>query len=173
MQKSLRKNSAFQRLTAAYSFNEMGGTIAYILIPLVILELTGSATQAGLVSALAITASTIASIMSGALADRINPTFLLRLSFGLEFVWWWGFLAFLLWTHNANVVLIAILSIISATVGSIDGPSEFVILKRIVPTEQFGEATAVTEARGSATGLIGTPIGGALFSLGSYIAFGI
>jgi len=39
----LRTNSAFQRLTAAYASNEMGVTIAYILIPLVILDLTGSA----------------------------------------------------------------------------------------------------------------------------------
>ena len=57
--------------------------------------------------------------------------------------------------------------------GAIDGPSEFVILKRIIPTNQLGEATAITEARGSTTGLIGTPIGGALFTLGGHIAFGI
>lgn len=77
----LRTNSAFQRLTAAYASNEMGVTIAYILIPLVILDLTGSATNAGLVTALATTASTVAGIMSGAIADRSNPSFLLRLSF--------------------------------------------------------------------------------------------
>mgnify|MGYP002751427040 CR=1 FL=1 len=127
----LRSNSAFQRLTAAYASNEMGVTIAYILIPLVILDLTGSATNAGLVTALATTASTVAGIMSGAIADRSNPSFLLRLSFGLEFLLW-GLLGLLLW-----------------------------------------QGTAITEARGSTTGLIGTPIGGALFTLGGHIAFGI
>ena len=168
----LRSNSAFQRLTAAYASNEMGVTIAYILIPLVILDLTGSATNAGLVTALATTASTVAGIMSGAIADRSNPSFLLRLSFGLEFLLW-GLLGFLLWQGTANVAIIAVLAIVTSAVGAIDGPSEFVILKRIIPTNQLGEATAITEARGSTTGLIGTPIGGALFTLGGHIAFGI
>lgn len=168
----LRTNSAFQRLTAAYASNEMGVTIAYILIPLVILDLTGSATNAGLVTALATTASTVAGIMSGAIADRSNPSFLLRLSFGLEFLLW-GLLGLLLWQGTANVAIIAVLAIITSAVGAIDGPSEFVILKRIIPTNQLGEATAITEARGSTTGLIGTPIGGALFTLGGHIAFGI
>ena len=168
----LRTNSAFQRLTAAYASNEMGVTIAYILIPLVILDLTGSATNAGLVTALATTASTVAGIMSGAIADRSNPSFLLRLSFGLEFLLW-GLLGLLLWQGTANVAIIAVLAIVTSAVGAIDGPSEFVILKRIIPTNQLGEATAITEARGSTTGLIGTPIGGALFTLGGHIAFGI
>lgn len=168
----LRSNSAFQRLTAAYASNEMGVTIAYILIPLVILDLTGSATNAGLVTALATTASTVAGIMSGAIADRSNPSFLLRLSFGLEFLLW-GLLGLLLWQGTANVAIIAVLAIVTSAVGAIDGPSEFVILKRIIPTNQLGEATAITEARGSTTGLIGTPIGGALFTLGGHIAFGI
>ena len=101
----LRSNSAFQRLTAAYASNEMGVTIAYILIPLVILDLTGSATNAGLVTALATTASTVAGIMSGAIADRSNPSFLLRLSFGLEFLLW-GLLGLLLWQGTANVAII-------------------------------------------------------------------
>ena len=137
----LRTNSAFQRLTAAYASNEMGVTIAYILIPLVILDLTGSATNAGLVTALATTASTVAGIMSGAIADRSNPSFLLRLSFGLEFLLW-GLLGLLLWQGTANVAIIAVLAIITSAVGAIDGPSEFVILKRIIPTNQLGEATA-------------------------------
>jgi len=128
----LRTNSAFQRLTAAYASNEMGVTIAYILIPLVILDLTGSATNAGLVTALATTASTVAGIMSGAIADRSNPSFLLRLSFGLEFLLW-GLLGLLLWQGTANVAIIAVLAIITSAVGAIDGPSEFVILKRIIP----------------------------------------
>ena len=168
----LRTNSAFQRLTAAYASNEMGVTIAYILIPLVILDLTGSATNAGLVTALATTASTVAGIMSGAIADRSNPSFLLRLSFGLEFLLW-GLLGLLLWQGTANVAIIAVLAIITSAVGAIDGPSEFVILKRIIPTNQLGEATAITEARGSTMELIGTPIGGVLFTLGGHIAFGI
>ena len=91
----LRTNSAFQRLTAAYASNEMGVTLA----------LPGPATNAGLVTALATTASTVAGIMSGAIADRSNPSFLLRLSFGLEFLLW-GLLGLLLWQGTANVAII-------------------------------------------------------------------
>ena len=162
----------FSRLMAAYSLNELGLVMATVLIPLVILDTTGSATQAGIVSALAILSSSIAAIVAGAIADRAHPTALVRLSFGVECIGW-GLIALALWAGHAHTWLLAAVAVLTAAVGAVDGPSEMVILKRIVPTERFAAATATMEARASATGLLGSPLAGLLYGLGGAVAFAV
>ncbi|MDO4762259.1 MAG: MFS transporter [Corynebacterium sp.] len=168
----VKNNPAFARLQAAHVLNELGLAISYVIIPLTILTVYNSPFLAGLISALCLAARTLSAIFSGAIADRINPSLLLKASFGAEFLLW-GALALLLYFQVANVYIIALLSIIVAAISTIDGPAEFVVLKRIMPTAELGAATSITEARSSTAQLVGNPIGGALYSLGGAAALGI
>lgn len=164
--------SPFARLMAAYTLNELGLVMASVLIPLVILDTTGSAAQAGLVGALSLLASSLSGIIAGALADRANPGTLVRLSFALECAGW-GLMSLSLAGGVANVWLLGAVAVLTAAVGAVDGPSELVILKRIAPTEKFPSATAAIEARASTVGLLGSPLAGVLFALGGAVAVGV
>jgi MFS family permease len=68
----LLRNHNFSMFWAGQTFDAFGDSAALILIPLLVLEATGSVAQMGLVTAVMGVSNLISSIISGTIADRFN-----------------------------------------------------------------------------------------------------
>src|SRR5215471_3524630 len=71
-QQSLFKNRNFMLLWSGQLVSAMGTTITSIALPLIVLGLTGSALQAGIIAAIRGAVYALWAIPAGALIDRLN-----------------------------------------------------------------------------------------------------
>lgn len=160
----LRKNRKFRALMATTVANEFSAAMAGVVLPLLILLMTHSATMAGVAAFIVALATIGTQLISGAVADRFAPDRTLRLSSLAQALAWGGLaLASLFWALPVWAVICA--AAIAGIASSLDGPSEHALVKIVVPQRQLGRAAAVSQGRESAAELLGGPAGGALFGL--------
>jgi MFS family permease len=66
------RGDPFRRVWAGQAISALGDAFAFVAIPLLVLEATGSVARMGLVSATGVAAQMIGGLFSGAIADRVN-----------------------------------------------------------------------------------------------------
>jgi predicted MFS family arabinose efflux permease len=102
--------------------------------------------------------------------DRVNRRTAMLFCDAVRFVAL-GSLGVLVLTGHASLIVIASIAVVEAVCGSVFEIAEASGLPMIVPLEQLPDASARNSVRGAATGLIGPPIGGVLFSVGRALPF--
>lgn len=160
----LHRNKDFRRLWIGQACSELGSGASSLAYPLLILALTGSAVQAGLVASLRLAASVLLGLPAGALVDRWNRR---RVMLSCEAVRAaaMGLLVAVIATGHASVPLILAIAVVEAGASAFFGPAQTAALRHIVPTAQLPTASARNEARSYAAELGGPPLGGALFGI--------
>jgi len=167
---TLWRNREFTLLWTSQCLSDLGGAIATLAIPLLVLELTGSPVKAGTVGTAAQVARLLCRLPSGVLADRFNRRLALltcdviRL---LAFV----VLAAAVATRHAGLTTIVVVGLIDAVCGSLFNTTEHAALRSIVPATQLPDAVARNEARSYGTSLAGPPLGGLLFGITHTLPF--
>ena len=143
---------------------------ADIAYPLLILALTGSPAMAGLFGFVQAATVTLGSFPAGRVVDRFDRRRILFVTELARALATASVAAEAAFGHVTMPLLIAVAAVLGLG-ASFGGPVRTLLIRAVVPPEQFTKALAQDEARDGATGLIGAPLGGALYTAARAVPF--
>ena len=166
----LWQNRDYLLLWAGQAVSILGTQLSQLAFPLLVLALTGSAAQAGFVAAARSIPYLLFALPAGALVDRWprRPT-LIVCSLGSGIVL--GSIALAYALGVLTIGQIVVVSFIEGTLALVFGLAESSALPQVVSREQLPAAVAQREAQYSVGGLLGPPLGGALFGVAHALPF--
>lgn len=149
----------------------MGTEVSSIALPLVVLSLTGSAAQAGIVAAIRGLVYVIWALPAGALLDRWNRKTVIvvaNLGSGLAM----GSITLALAMHDLTTILLYAACAVEGSCFVFANLARFASFRKVVPEQQFAAATAQSESANHIALLVGPPLGGFLYqAAGGFAAF--
>jgi MFS family permease len=152
---------AFRLLVAGRAVAALGNAVAPVALAFAVLDLTGSATDLGLVVATRMLANVAFVLVGGALADRL-PKHLLMVGAGVAAAASQGLVAGLVLTGSATVTLLIVLSAVNGMAGALELPASSAILPQIVPPDLRQRANAINRLLFNGAFVVGAPVGGVL-----------
>lgn len=161
----LHRNPEFTALWVGQTVSSLGTSISTLAYPLLILAMTGSPGQAGLVSSALAATTFLIRLPAGILADRMDRRKVMLVSDGGRAIAL-ASVAFAAFVNAVTLPHILIVAIVEAALGSFFGPAEAVAVRRVVAPDQVQDAVAMNETRRQFAGLLGPSIGGLLFGFG-------
>jgi MFS family permease len=165
MRSGLRSNRDFQLLWTSQLLSYLGSLASFVVLPLLMFTLTGSATQAGLVAFCVSAGTMAASLPGGVLADRMNRRALMLACDAARAVAMAILAAAVLLAEEASTPVILLAAAVDGALSSLFASAEIAALQRIVTRGQLPSALAMNQGRAAAAALLGAPLGGLLFSL--------
>ena len=168
---SLWRNRDFNLLWTSQTFSDLGIAISSLAVPLLVLALTGSPVQAGLVGTIVMVTALVCRLPAGVLADRVNRRRAMIICDLIRLTALLGLTA-AVFTDRATLPLIIAVAMVDSAGGTFFETVEHAALRSIVPAGQLPDAVARNEARSYAAGLAGPPLGGLLFGLAHALPFG-
>jgi MFS family permease len=153
------RHPAFRLLSIGRTVNTLGNTFAPIALAFAVLDLTGSASDLGLVVGVRTTVNVLFLLFGGVLADRMPRHLLMVGASGLAAATQ-GAIATLVLTHHATIPLLIALSAVNGMVGALALPASAAILPQIVPADERQQANALNRLFFSGAAIIGAPIAG-------------
>ena len=166
----LWRNREFVLLEGGQSISDAGTQVSHLAFPLLVLALTGSPAQAGLVGTLRAAPYFLLALPAGALVDRWNRrTVMLVCDSGRALCL--GVIALAAAMNALSLPLIYAVALGEGMLGVIYSLASIACLPRIVPKRQLPQAYAWGAADEGAMSLVGPPLGGALYALGRGLPF--
>jgi MFS family permease len=166
----LRRNHNYLLLQSGQIVSFIGNQQQFLALPLLVLALTGSTVQAGLAIGLNAVATIVVSPIAGVLVDRWNrKTTMLLCDAGRMLVTLTIPLAF--WSHVLTISQIYVAVAIANILGTIFSVANAVALPNVVTQDQLPMALSQSQAAYTSVRLVGSLIGGALYSIGKVIPF--
>ncbi|WP_433496847.1 MFS transporter [Sphaerimonospora sp. CA-214678] len=166
----LRRNFRFQMLWIGAATSELGSTLTWLALPLLILAVTGSAALAGLVGACRIATNLLISLPAGVWADRWDRRRIMLVSEAVRCLSM-AALAVVVFIDRVELWHIVAVAVANGTADAFFRPARDTAIRTVVPAQQLSLAYAQEEARGHAASLAGPPLGGLLFGLGRVFPF--
>ena len=166
----LRKNRDFVLLQVGQTLSTIGSEATGLAYPLLVLAVTGSPAQAGVVGFARIVPWALFGFVAGVVADRMNRKRVMIVSDVVRIVAVLS-LVLTLALHRVSVVQIAIVAFIEGAMFVFFNIAELGALRSVVPGRQLPAAAAAEQARYSTVTLVAPPLGGALFGLGRTLPF--
>ncbi|RRD41640.1 MFS transporter [Buchananella hordeovulneris] len=151
----------FLRLMYSQLASRLGWTMLAFVLPLQVLDQSGSVALAGLVGTATLAAGLVTALPSGVLVDSLPRVRLLRLSyFGMA----GAAVATLLLVNRWQLVLPGIAcALLGSIANNMSGPVTVAVIRETVPREELGKAFSIEQGRSRLVSLLGAPIGGALY----------
>jgi MFS family permease len=166
----LRHNRDFLLLQLGQLLSQSGTQIASIAYPLLVLSLSGSATQAGIVGFARLASGAVFALPAGLIADRWNRKTLMIASDVLRLVTM-AALAAAIVSGDVSFSMITVAAFLEGTGASFFQAAESGAMRSVVPAEQLPAAINVVTGRRAAINVAGPPLGGALFGLARSLPF--
>jgi MFS family permease len=166
----LRRNRDFNLLWISGTLSDLGSLTSLLAIPLLVLSLTGSPAQAGLVGTVAAVVRGAASLPGGALADRWNRRRVMLVS-DLARLALFAALGFATVTGHLSLPLIIAVVSGDALFDVLFSPAEIAAVAQLVPADQLPDAFARDQARSYGASMLGPPLGGLLYGIGRAVPF--
>jgi predicted MFS family arabinose efflux permease len=157
-------------LQAGQLLSSLGTQTSSVAYPLLVLALTHSPAQAGVVAFVRFLALTIASPAAGVVADRWNRKRLMITSDVVRFAAV-AALATLILVDHADLWAIVLISFVSGAAAAVFTTAYAGAVRSVVPKAQIPDATSVQTGRQAAVSLAGPPLGGALFGVARALPF--
>lgn len=169
-QDSLWHNRDFLAVWGGQIVSNLGTAGTITATPLFVLGATGSATDAGLVTAVTALPALAIQLPAGALVDRWDR---LRVLFVCELIT--GLALFLIpiavWLGHPSLLVLGGAIIVQRCCGVFFGTAERAVLPALVPPRKLGDAIAQNESKSRAANLVGPPLGGFLSGYGLSLPF--
>lgn len=168
----LWKNRDYVLLWSGQTVSIIGTQVSMIAFPLLVLALTNSPIQAGLVSAAQTLPYLLFTLPGGALVDRWDRKRVMlagNVVSGLAL----ASVAIALPLGALTIAQIAVVSFVVGTCAVFFGLAEAGALPRVVPKAQLAAAVAQNQMQYSIGGIIGPPLGGALYSASHLLPFAV
>ncbi|MGW7535469.1 MFS transporter [Amycolatopsis sp. NPDC054798] len=163
-------NRDYRLLWTGQVVSEAGFSTTTIAFPLLVLALTGSAAQSGLVLGAVAISQLVAGLPAGALVDRWPRKRIMLGCEAAQAVAAAGLVLALYW-GVADVWMLIVVAVVMGLSRALFEPAEEASLPRLVAEEQVPAAVAMNAARTSAGQLSGTALGGFLFAVGRFVPF--
>jgi len=157
---------AFRLLISGRTINALGNSFAPIALAFAVLDLTGSATDLGLVLAAHSVVITALVLAGGVVADRVSPR-VAMLGADLTQTASMGTAAALLLTGSAEIWQLALLYAIDGAATAFFNPASTAIVPQVVPGNRLQEANALLNLSRHAGKVAGPALAGVLLALGS------
>jgi MFS family permease len=155
------RHSAFRLLLTGRTLSTLGNTIAPIALAFAVLDLTGSATDLGLVVGARTVANVAFLLFGGVLADRL-PRHLMMVGASVMAAATQGTVAALILTHTATVPMLIALEVANGMVSALTMPASAAILPQTVPADERQQANALSRLFFNAAAIVGAPVGGVI-----------
>jgi MFS family permease len=150
---------SFRLLLAGRTVNALGNSFAPIALAFAVLDLTGSASDLGLVVGVRMLVNVCFLLFGGALADRL-PKNLLMVGSCIAAAGTQGVVAALVLTDAATVPLLIALSAVNGMVSAMSMPASSAIVPQLVPPDLRQQANGLGRLLFNGAAVIGAPIGG-------------
>jgi MFS family permease len=161
---SLWRNRDYMLLWSGQTVSSVGTGVSRLAFPLLVLDLTRSAAQAGVVGALEALPYVFLSLPAGALIDRWDRKRVMIFcdvgrAIGM------GSVPLALALGHLTIVQLYLVSLVEGTLFVFFNLAEVACLPRVVATEQLAAATAQNQATEGVSALVSPQLGGALYSV--------
>jgi predicted MFS family arabinose efflux permease len=167
---SLWRNRDFQLLWTGQAASALGSRASTVAYPLLVLTLTGSPADAGIVGFAATIPYLVLQLPAGVLVDRIDRRrAMIACDAGRMLVL--AGVAAAVATGNAPLWLLILTALAEGCLTVVFSLAELSAIQLLVPSGQLEPALAQNEARVRGAGLLGQPLGGFLFGLGRAVPF--
>ena len=166
----LRRNLNYMLLWSGQLVSSVGTRVSMLAFPLLVLAITHSPAQAGLIAALRGLPYALFILPAGALVDRWNRKLVMILCDTGRALALGSIPVALLFGH-LTIVQLYIVSLVEGTLFTFFNLAETACLPHVVAKEQLPGAVAQYMVIDSTSGLIGPSIGGAFYSIGRAIPF--
>ncbi len=166
----LSRNRDFTLLWSGGVLSDIGSFSSRLAVPLLVLAITGSPTQAGAVGTMSLAVTALGRLPGGAVADRWNRRRVMLTSNAIS-VLLAATLAVSVLLGAATFGLVVAVVALLAVCEVMFSPAEMAAISRLVPTDQLSAAFARNEARSYAASLGGPALGGLLFGVGRAVPF--
>lgn len=166
----LRRNRDFALLWSGQAVSTIGSEVSQLAFPLLVLGLTGSARDAGIVGFARALPFLLVYLPAGVLVDRWNRKHVMlaadagrALAIGSVAAW--------LALGRPPLAWLAAASFVEGCLFVFFQLSESAALPAVVPREQLPQAIARNQARQQGASFVGSPLGGALYGLSRLLPF--
>lgn len=163
-------NRDFMLLRGGQAISVIGSRVSNIAFPLLVLALTRSPAQAGIVGFFNTLPNVLFMLPAGALVDRWDRKRVMVLcDAGRAFAI--GSVVLALLVGHLSVVQLALVAFAEGTFAAFFTLSESAAVPRVVPPDQLTAAVSVNESTRRGAELVGPSVGGILFNLGRTLPF--
>jgi MFS family permease len=168
---SLRRNRDFVLYQAGQLLSSTGSSFTSVAYPLLALALTHSPAKAGIVAFVRLAPAPLLGIAAGIASDRFDRR---RIMIGADALRAAALLAIaaLVWRSDVFWPLVP-LAFVDGTGDVFFGACSGAVLRSVVPAAELPEAVSVQTGSGATVGIVGTPVGGALFALARALPFAV
>jgi Transmembrane secretion effector len=166
----LRRNRDFLLLQAGQLLSGIGTQSGLIAYPLLVLSLSGSAAQAGVVAFTRALSSTLLALPAGVVADRWNRRRLMIAADAVRVVAVGGLAAAIV-ADRLALWMIPLAAFAEGSGAALFLAAEAGALRAVVPVRQLPGAAGARSGRLAAVWLIGPYLGGALFGIARALPF--
>ncbi len=167
---SIWRNPDFRLLWSGQIVSALGSQASGLAFPLLLLSVTHSAAETGLLIAVRGLPNIILPLPVGVLVDRWDRKKLMILSdFGRGIAL--GSIPLALATGHLSLLQLAAVTLVEGALQNVFGLAGTASLLRVVTEEELGDAIAISSISGSASGLLGPSIGGLLFTISRTLPF--
>lgn len=160
----LRRNREFRLVWLADTVSSLGNGVSQLAYPLLMLAITGSPLAAGVLSVTRAVPYVVLGLPAGALVDRWNRRYVMIICDLVRAVNMLTIPAALIWGALAPAQLY-VASFIGGTAYVFFNAAQGACLPHVVPEKQLTRAVSAQETAESVTGVVASPIGGALLQL--------
>jgi MFS family permease len=166
----LSRRRGFRLLIGGRVVSQLGNQLQSLALPLLVIGLTGSSTQAGIVLGLQTAAGLLIGLAAGALADRMDRKRtmiwceLARASLAAS-------VAVAVQTGTLTLAQLYGVAVLSGALGTIFNAANSSAIPSLVSAARLPAALATSSIASNATRIIGAPVAGIAYALGGSIPF--
>jgi MFS family permease len=166
----LRRNRDYMLVWAGQCVSELGSQVSTVAYPLLVLALTGSPAETGVVGLAATLPLPLLALPAGMLADHFDRKRLMLVCDGVRAA---ALAALTIAVFSGGVAywVVAAIAFVDGALLTVSFVTERGVLRRLVAPEQLAAAVAQNETAFYASSIIGPPLGGLLFAISRALPF--
>ena len=168
--RSLARNHDFTALWIGQTVSEIGTRMTLFVFPLLTYALTGSAVLAASAEAFHLLGLAGTLLPAGVLADRLDLRRIMRTASAAGVLAYGSLVVAALLDHLTVPHLLAV-SLVTGIGAGLFSPAEMSAVRSVVPQDELPTALSQNQARMHVAGLLGAPLGGALYGITRWLPF--
>lgn len=170
--RSLARNHDFTVLWIGETISTLGSRMSMLAFPLVAYAVSGSTLTAAWVEAAHLLGLAATLLPAGVVVDRMDRRLLMVATSGAGVVLY-GSLAVAGATGTLTIAHLVVVALLTGAGAGIFGPAQTSAIRTVVPTDDLPTALSQNQAREHVAGLIGAPLGGALYAVTRWLPFAV